>query len=239
MVSSRPGASFNFNNSILALLLFVLWCTFSGTCNAQQLAGKVVGVSDGDTITVLQHNQQYKIRLYGIDCPESGQAFGQKAKEFTSSMVFGKNVEVAVYDIDRYGRSVGVVHVDGTTVNEALLQNGYAWLYSKYCDQSFCRNWKTIEIQAAAKNLGLWAEKDQVPPWDWRKLQRGEPQSLSGTVATMPESSREVFHGNTRSHVFHSPSCQHYNCRNCTEAFKSAKEAVRAGYRKHEQCVNG
>lgn len=219
------------------LLLFI--SLYGIAIAGQQISGKVVGVSDGDTITVLQNNRQFKIRLYGVDCPESSQAFGRKAKEFTSSMVFGKHVQVTVLDVDRYKRNVGVVHVDGTTVNEALLKNGYAWLYTKYCDQSFCDRWEELEKQTSSKKVGLWADKTPMPPWEWRKNQRGEQQPQPGAAVNSPEGSSGVFHGNAKSHVFHSPGCQHYSCKNCTETFKSIEEAVRAGYRKHEQCVGG
>ncbi len=88
---------------------------------AQDIIGRVVSVADGDTITVLQNNKQYKIRLYGIDCPESGQAFGKKAKQFTSSKTYGKTVSVKSYDTDKYGRTVGVVISDDENVNHALI----------------------------------------------------------------------------------------------------------------------
>lgn len=218
------------------LILFVL--LHGNVTAATHLSGKVVGVSDGDTITVLQNKQQYKIGLYGVDCPESSQAFGQRAKEFTSAMLFGKTVEVTVYDIDKYDRSVGVVKVDGKTVNEALLKNGYAWLYTKYCDQSFCSEWKNLEQQANGKRLGLWVDKTPTPPWEWRKNKREGQQTLSAATQ-LPGPSTGVFHGNTKSHVVHSPDCQHYNCKNCTETFRTVEDAVKAGYRKHEQCVKG
>lgn len=79
-------------------------------------------------------------------------------------MVFGKNVKVTVLDVDRYERSVGVVHVGGSTVNEELLQGGYAWLYTKYCDQSFCGSWKEKEKLASSKGLGLRAERARRHP---------------------------------------------------------------------------
>ncbi|NTW87755.1 MAG: thermonuclease family protein [Desulfobulbaceae bacterium] len=216
------------------LLLFI---SLSGIAIAGQISGKVVGVSDGDTITVLQNNQQFKVRIYGVDCPESGQTSGRRAKEFTSSMVFGKKIEVTVLDVDKYGRSVGVVKVDGKTVNEALLKNGYAWLYTKYCDQSFCSKWKELEKQASERGIGLWADKNPMPPWELRKKQRGEQQAQPGAAVNLPEGSSGVFRGNAKSHVLHSPGCQHYNCKNCTETFKTVEESMKAGYHKHDQCV--
>jgi endonuclease YncB( thermonuclease family) len=85
---------------------------------------KVVSVSDGDTITVLHQGQQAKIRLYGIDAPENGQAFGQQAKDITSALIAGRHVDILKKDTDRYGRIVGLVHVDGQILNESIIQNG-------------------------------------------------------------------------------------------------------------------
>ncbi|MBS0014675.1 MAG: thermonuclease family protein [Desulfobacterales bacterium] len=90
---------------------------------APVINGKVFGVSDGDTITVLQERIQYKIRLYGIDCPESHQDFGTRAKQFTSELVFKKQVRVVQKDMDRYGRVVGLVFVDGTCINDDAHQS--------------------------------------------------------------------------------------------------------------------
>ena len=91
--------------TLLAVLLSFILLVCS--VHAQTITGKVVGVADGDTITVLQDRTQYKIRLYGIDCPESGQDFGNRAKQFVSEMVFGQQVQVVQKDMDRYGWLVG------------------------------------------------------------------------------------------------------------------------------------
>lgn len=110
------------------------------------LTGKVVSVADGDTITVLdRNNRQHKIRLYGIDTPEKRQAYGQAAKKHTAKLVAGKKVKVREYDTDKYGRTVGVVVVDGKNVNKSLLIAGYAWQYRKYCKASFCNDWIELE----------------------------------------------------------------------------------------------
>lgn len=105
---------------ILALTLFLIFLLIF-PCLSSAWSGKVVGIADGDTITVLQDKKQVRIRLYGIDCPEGGQAFGKKAKQFTSEMVFGKIVEIDYIDTDRYGRIVALVRVDGVLVNSALV----------------------------------------------------------------------------------------------------------------------
>ena len=103
--------------------------------------GKVVGISDGDTIKVLQNSKQVKIRLHGIDTPEKAQPFGKKAKQFTAKMVAGKIVDVKKTDTDRYGRTVAVITVNGKNLNESLVKSGFAWVYRKYCKQSYCNDW--------------------------------------------------------------------------------------------------
>jgi len=92
----------------------VIFCLIPVLAFAQTFSGKCVGVTDGDTIGVLKDGKETKIRLDGIDCPETGQDFGSKAKRFTSNLVFGKTVEVYQKDIDKYGRTVARIIVDGT-----------------------------------------------------------------------------------------------------------------------------
>ena len=102
-------------------------------CHALAWSGKVIGIANGDTITVLRDKKHVRIRLYGIDCPERYQAFSKKAKQFTSDMVFGKVVEVEPVDEDRYGRTVALVSVFKRLVNEELVSAGFAWVYTYYC----------------------------------------------------------------------------------------------------------
>ena len=222
-------------------LLIISWLlTAINAGAANSIYGKVVSVADGDTITILSNNnQQTKIRLYGIDTPEKAQAFGQKAKKFTASLIAGKRATVKVYDTDRYGRSVGVVFVNGTNVNEELINNGLAWQYRKYCKASFCEDWLKREEYARSFFFGLWAESNPQPPWDWRKSRQGQSTKRSYAIPTTAAiaSGTGRYHGNRRSHVFHAPNCQHYNCKNCTKRFKSIAEATNAGYRSHNQCV--
>jgi len=144
---------------ILAILVSV------SIAQAKTITGKVVGVADGDTITVLQDRTQYKIRLYGIDTPERGQDFGNKAKQFISGMVFGKQVKVIQKDKDRYGRVVGMVYVGNTCVNQEIVRAGLAWVYDYYCKDSVCPEWKQVEKQAQKARIGLWSQSDPVPPW--------------------------------------------------------------------------
>ena len=191
------------------------------TSHAQPLIqGKVISVADGDTITVLQNFKQYKIRLYGIDTPEKKQDFGQKAKLFTSNMVFNKKVKVIPIDVDRYKRIVGMVYVDEKCLNEELVKAGYAWVYKKHCKKSFCDEWLKLEQAARENKLGLWVYDNPVPPWGFRHSKKKRPDNYKG-----------LYHGNTGSFVFHAPWCKQYNCKNCTKIFENKKSAVNAGYR--------
>ena len=149
---------------------FLLWAYFLlASTQAFAWTGQVVAVSDGDTIKVLHDGQQEKIRLYGVDTPEKKQAFGQKAKIFTASMVAGKVVDVEPVDQDRYGRTVGIVTVGGLNLNEELVKNGFAWVYRQYCRRGECVSWLKEEGQARAARIGMWVDPAPVPPWDWRR----------------------------------------------------------------------
>ena len=105
----------------------------------------------------MHNGRAEKIRLYGIDCPEKGQAFG-------------KDVTVKVKDTDRYGRTVGIVILpDGRSLNEELVYQGLAWWYRKY---SKSPKLATSEMEARLAHRGLWADKNPIPPWEWRKTKR-------------------------------------------------------------------
>lgn len=191
------------------------------------ITGKVVGVADGDTITVLQDYTQYKIRLYGIDCPESSQDFGNKAKKFTSDLVFSKEVRIIQKDIDRYGRIVGMVYVGDVCANEEILKAGLAWVYQRYCKEPFCTEWMDLEEQARDKKIGLWSHPDPVPPWEYR---RGS-QKASFPTDQISQKIEGKYHGNVRSMVFHQSTCKDFNCKNCVKIFNTREEAIAEGYR--------
>ncbi|HSK73339.1 MAG TPA: thermonuclease family protein [Pyrinomonadaceae bacterium] len=137
-----------------------------------EVTGKVVGIADGDTITVLDNNKkQYKIRLQGIDSPESGQPFSQNAKENLSDLIFGKTVKVLIYKKDRYNRSLGTVYLDGKDINLEQIKAGYAWHYKKYQsdqNQSEREQYSTAETSARAGRIGLWRDAAPVVPEEWR-----------------------------------------------------------------------
>ncbi len=130
------------------------------------VAGTVVSVIDGDTIIVLADGARLKIRLNGIDCPERAQAYGQKAKEFSLSFAAQKAASVTVRDVDRYGRYVGDVIVDGISLNERLVEAGLAWHYRQYSDDATLAR---LEREAREAGRGLWKDANPVAPWDFRK----------------------------------------------------------------------
>lgn len=146
------------------LLCIIIALSFS--LSAQAFEGKVVSIADGDTISVMHDGVAEKIRLNGVDCPESGQAFGNKAKQFTGDMVFGKIVNVKEYGKDKYGRTIGDVFLpDGKNLNKELIKAGFAWWYRKYSNDN---ELKQLEQEAKLSKRGLWTDSNPVAPWDWR-----------------------------------------------------------------------
>lgn len=145
-------------------------------CSVQQTTfhGKCIAVIDGDTIEVLREGRAVRIRLQGIDCPEKAQAFGAKAKEATSDLVYGKQVLVKVTGEDRYGRMLADVYVDATNttnefgawLNKALVATGMAWHYKQYSQD---QDLGYAEQTARRMKIGLWDDSEPVAPWLWRK----------------------------------------------------------------------
>jgi endonuclease YncB( thermonuclease family) len=133
---------------------------------AQTITGRVVGVSDGDTLTLLEPgNKQTKVRLAQIDAPEKSQDFGQVSKQALSDLVFGKSVTVEVETTDRYGRTVGKVLVGEKDANLAQVKAGMAWVYRQYAkDPSYF----AAEAAAKAAKVGIWSRPDVIPPWEYR-----------------------------------------------------------------------
>ncbi|MFN3785963.1 MAG: thermonuclease family protein [Thiothrix sp.] len=147
------------------------------TANGTWLAsGKVVSVSDGDTVTVLGSNkQQYKIRLQGIDAPEKTQPFGQKCKEDLLTRAVNLDGTVEAKKLDRYGRIVGKVRVNGTDIALEQIKAGCAWYYADYAKELSVadREAYTAAEKAARKaKRGLWKDNNPQAPWDFRKTQK-------------------------------------------------------------------
>lgn len=141
----------------------------------------VVGITDGDTVTVLDaRHVQHKIRLSGIDAPEKSQPFGQRSKENLSAWVFDRHVTVETDKTDRYGRSVGKIVLNGIDVNLEQIKQGFAWHYWKYgSEQPEDERHRYAQAEKAAR-AGLWRDAAPVAPWDWRACRRRQPEA--GTV---------------------------------------------------------
>jgi len=156
--------------AFLVLLCLLSLPSCRGRARRVPFEARVVGVSDGDTITVLEGTTQVKVRLNGIDCPEKRQAFGSRAKQATSEMAFGKTVTVRPLSRDRYGRTVAdVVLPDGRLLGRELVAAGLAWHYTKYSkDEALAR----AERAAREARRGIWSEPRPVAPWEFRASSR-------------------------------------------------------------------
>jgi endonuclease YncB( thermonuclease family) len=146
---------------------------------AKRVTGKVVGIMDGDTIAMLtSSNTTIKIRLAEIDAPEKNQAYGNKSKQALSDKLFGKEVTAMIIDTDRYGRSVAQIYLGGAGVklerwiNKEMVAEGWAWQYLKYSRSETLR---AAEEKARERKSGLWADKNPVTPWDYRKPTQMKP----------------------------------------------------------------
>jgi len=155
--------------AFISLILLLL----STIASAVEVTGTVTAIYDGDTLTLLTADkQQVKVRLSDIDAPERRQPYGNKARQALSALAFGKSATVTVKTLDRYGRTVGRVVVDGVDVNAELVRQGAAWVYRQYSHDAALLD---LEQLARDAQRGLWAlpESERIPPWEWRKVKRG------------------------------------------------------------------
>ena len=219
--------------AFLAALLFL-----SAAAQPQTITGKVVGVSDGDTITVLDAaKQQHKIRLDGIDAPESNQDYGSRAKQSLSDLVFGKTVTVTSAKRDRYGRIVGQVLCDGKSANIEQLRRGFAMFYRAYAKElrpGIAEAYELAENAAKSGKRGLWADPSPTPPWEFR---RGKTAKTPGAKPPTTTAAGQII-GNRNSKIYHLPACPDYSkvSERIRVPFKTEAEALSAGYRKARNC---
>ena len=152
-------------------LFFLLCILLTDNVFAENLTGKVISIADGDTVTILTNNKQTRIRLAEIDTPEKNQPYGMKAKKALSDFIFNKKVEVEVVTIDRYGRTVGKIFLDGLNINKEMVKAGHAWVYVQYAKD---KTLFALEKNAKENQLGLWAlpEGERIAPWQWRRGKR-------------------------------------------------------------------
>jgi endonuclease YncB( thermonuclease family) len=173
---------------ILVYLVLTLIAAFGiGPVLAAQVEGRVIGVTDGDTLTILTASRErIRIRLAEIDAPENQQPWGRRAKQALSGMVFGKSIKVTTRGKDQYGRTLGKVYVNGENVNAAMVRSGAAWAYREYLtDYSLI----SAEAQAKRSRQGLWAmpTAQTVAPWEWRQNRQSQQFVGRPTQATAAE----------------------------------------------------
>ncbi|RKS87441.1 endonuclease YncB(thermonuclease family) [Orbus hercynius] len=150
----------------LLLLLFI------SSAALADFSAKVINVIDGDTIDVLtSHDQRIRIRLYGIDAPERGQAYVNKSRQFLTTLIGGKTVQITHKGGDIYHRSLGTVYYINDNINAKMVENGYAWAY-RYRGNVAVPSMVALESAAKANRLGLWQDNNPTPPWDFRQNNR-------------------------------------------------------------------
>src|SRR5712691_700242 len=147
---------------------------------AQTLSGRVVAIADGDTITILDSaNTQHRIRLAGIDAPETHQTFGEQSRLSLSGMIFDKDVGVSYQKIDQYGRIVGKILLDGKDINLEQVKAGMAWHYKFYEDEQTPEDrelYAKAEAEARAARRGLWQDPNPSEPYQFRREEKRERQ---------------------------------------------------------------
>lgn len=166
---------------ILALAAFTYWnqnqVSPGELSKGSNISGRVVGVADGDTITLLDADKkQYKLRLAYIDAPEKAMPFGQAAKSNLSDLIFEQQVTAQIDDVDRYGRGVARISKAEQDINLAQVNAGYAWHYTTYAKKTQSSNdfarYENAQQRAQTQRNGLWQDANPTPPWDWRKANR-------------------------------------------------------------------
>ena len=171
-MSTQVTALKNWLRGKLRVMLTCLLLSISGQSYADVLIGQVVGVSDGDTITLLDANKtQHKIRLAGIDAPEKAQAYGQASKKSLSDLIFNKQVNVYWEKKDRYQRVLGKVTLGDQDICLEQVKRGMSWHYKQYQrdqTQEDRMKYDLAEKEARANRIGLWSDESPVEPSTFR-----------------------------------------------------------------------
>ena len=187
--------TFCFSKALASIPLFAFALLFAVSCSrqpapsstitqpaapagTQTFTGRVVRIADGDTVTVLDAtNTQHRIRLQGIDAPESHQAFGTQSKKNLSNLIFDQDVTVEYEKTDQYGRIVGKILFDGKDINLEQVKAGMAWHYKEYQREQSPEDrelYARAEDEARNAHRGLWMDADPVEPGAFRREQKRE-----------------------------------------------------------------
>jgi endonuclease YncB( thermonuclease family) len=220
------------------------------------IQGRVVGVTDGDTLKVLVADQKLlRVRLAFCDAPEKKQAFGSRAKQAMSELVFGKDIDLRPHVIDRYGRTVAQVGVDGKDVGLEMVRRGLAWVYELYITEASSEvqeTYRKAQEEAKANRQGLWSNPNSIPPWIFRDLAKAHqeqaiasnwieahqksadpntpsPRLASPIPSESPLNPDDVW-VNTKSGKYWKPGSAYY-AKTKRGEYMTEKEAVQEGYR--------
>lgn len=198
--------------SILALLFL-----FPILLSAQTLMGKIIRVSEGDTVVLLDRdNAQHKIRLHGIDAPETGQPYGDESKEYLSDLIADKTVTVDVKGKDQYKCVLGVIYLGNTNINAEMIRSGYAWNYKYSKDKYYIK----LQEKAKEQKKGLWKDKNTIDPWQWRKERKVSYRTSEAKIYTNVSTPR-IYHRSKSC-----PELTKYNTRIIEHSFGSAKSFI-------------
>jgi endonuclease YncB( thermonuclease family) len=216
-----------------ALVIAVLMAT-AGSAQMRDLVGasfaaRVVSVVDGDTVDVLLpgETRAIRIRLEGVDAPERGEPFNAAATRSMRVMLFEKTARLEGRAVDRYGRLVARISIDGRDASMELAKSGLACHYTQYLsDAALAR----AQEQARREGLGFWASTAAKPRCTAAVASASAPRPA-------PQAVTHAFHGSTSSRLYHAPGCRNYHCRNCTRTFRSESEAKAAGFRPAGDCL--
>lgn len=157
---------------LFVFLLILPVLLYAASAMAYSWTAEVVRVSDGDSILVKRDQRMVKVRLYGIDSPELGQAYGRTSRTVARQWLAGRQVKVKPMYQDNYGRTVAQVWVGDTLVNAELVKNGAAWVYPRFCrERDICEPMARMQQNARQARLGLWQNEKPEPPWQWKRRQ--------------------------------------------------------------------
>jgi micrococcal nuclease len=190
----------------------------------ERFSARVVGIANGDTITVLERRREVKVRLHGIDCPEGSQPWGKRAKQFASGLAFGRVVRIEVMDTDRYGRTVAKVYLpDGASLGERLVQAGMAWWFRRYAPDS--HRLERLENEARKSRRGLWSDRNPVAPWDYRG--RGSAPLAQPSLRLKSAVAAAVGAGSSRREIVFTTGGAKYHREGCRHLRRSRRQTTR------------
>jgi endonuclease YncB( thermonuclease family) len=159
-------------NTIALFALFAV-IAISSPAYAQSeekiVRGQVIGIVEGDTLTVAVDSKQVRVRLAEIDAPETKQPFGNRSKKSLSDLCFWVEAELTIRGKDQYGRKLARVVCNGVDANAEQVKRGMAWVFDKYAKDPVLFK---LQDEARTEKRGLWSDKNSIPPWEWRKTHR-------------------------------------------------------------------